>query len=479
MLLQTVDWIREVALARLRGSPSLTKLDTSPHKPIWRLVNAFAYECRKLAVDFSSFAVNIIPTEAVGVWLRRHAAAYGLTALDATTWEGPATLQADGALTPAFAAGLELVFSGDGTRYQTTAAVAASDWSGGYVTVTAESVTTGTVANKASGTAVTVVSPPAGLLSTATLGTATTEATDNETDPALQQRLGNRLAGMPAAGNCAEYRQWALEAIAANYGGSSNEAVDVCVYPRWDDAGGTHGTVTVAVFGSASPPRASRSVSAACRTDIAAYIATQRPIGATVTVEDPAPVGSVSPAVQVRCQPGYGRDWYTAPAITVASNVPASRRVNVSADPRLLIYPGMRVLLTSHTGTLIEQRVVVSTGANYLILDEWTTYDPDVGSDVNPGGPLWQSIYDAILEVFEELGTSDSDDSTRPRYPDSASERPSALRLGNLYAAVENITGVASCVWVSPAADQTNDETPGDPTEIITPQPLIDIDFLD
>jgi len=491
MLLQSIDWIRSVMLARLRGSRDLVGLDLSQRQPIWRIINAVARECHKLAVDFVAWSVNVIPTTATGLWLRRWAAAYGVTPIVATTWEGYVTLYADTGLTPAFAAGRELSFSGDSTTYQTTIPVAAGDWSGpgGSVTVAAESITTGTVANKDSGTALTVVTPPAGVLADALMGSTTTAALDNETEPLLQVRLGNRLAGMPNGENVAQYRQWALEAIASNYGGHSNEAVDAAVYPRWDDVAGARGTVTVVLFGPALPLADERIVSASCVTDVAAYIEqkTKKPIGSDLTVEATVPAyHAFGYEVEVRPKPGYEPDWYSpAPAATVVSTTPASRRVDLDTDMTPYIDVGDRIAFFCGVQDTTEQEIVQEVGApggggalGYVILREWPEAgDPQNATDVLPGGPLWQPAHDAIVAVHEALGPASSSTVGIDRWPIEEFERPSALNFSTLHRVLDNLTGVESCAWTQPTADIARVEPQADPITITCLVPSVTITF--
>ncbi len=459
LLLQSAEWIRDTALARLRGSRDLVNLATEEGTPIWRLVNAFAQEVRKVVVDFVAYSnTSIIPTKSAGIWLQRWMTAFGLTPIEETKWVGLVGLQASGAATPAFAAGLQLTFAGDSTIYQTTDAVLAGDWAGGACSKAAESVTLGTVANKANGTALVVTAPPAGLLATATLGATTTEATDAETEVAQQVRLGNRLSGFPASGNCAHYRQWVLEAISTNYGGHSNEAEDCAVYPRWDDAGAVHGTVTIALFGPQGYPASDREVSAACIADVQAYVDAQRPPGAVVTVESivGTPHG-LGLEVEVRPKPGYEPDWY-GPVVdfNVTGSVVGTRRVNLDADPTTYIFPGDRVILYCGADSAAEQEWVESVGANYIILREWPENGtPVIGTDVLEGGPLWQPVYDAIMELHDGLGPMTSTTASKQRWPIEEVERPSTVFLSELYYCVNAIEGVDSSDWNAPAADVT------------------------
>lgn len=83
LLMQTVEWIRSVALSRLRGSPALRNLDTAPGTPVERLVYTVAAEARKQVVNLVSFGnKSIIPTEATGDMLRRQCRAYGVEPIE-------------------------------------------------------------------------------------------------------------------------------------------------------------------------------------------------------------------------------------------------------------------------------------------------------------------------------------------------------------------------------------------------------------
>ena len=481
MLLQSLEWIRSTMLARLRGSPGLKNLDTSHKQPLWRLIDATARECRKLAVDFTAWSVNCIPTGSVGIWLRRWAAAFGVAPIEESKWTGLVTLYADTGLAPAVSAGLELV-AGDGTTYHTKFPVAAGHWSalGGTVNVPAESVTIGTAANKDSGTRLTVATPPAGVLADALLGATTTAARDSERDPSVQRRLGNRLSGNPGGGNAAQYRQWALEAIATNHKGHSAEAIDAAVYPRWDDVMGARGTVTVALFGPVLPITDRREVSAACCADVAAYINERKPMGANVTVESvDGQLYAFGLEVTVRPSPGYEADW-TSPGVMLAvlSTVPAALRVNLDADPRPHITAGNRAVFYCGATGATEQEVVREVGANYLILDEWPEYgDPAVASDVYPGGPLWQPVYDAVLGLHDALGPASSSTASIDRWPIEEYERPSTVHLSDLYTATDSVPGVASSVWTAPVADVTCHVAQADVIQMRCAAPTLTITF--
>lgn len=106
---------------------------------------------------------------------------------------------------------------------------------------------------------------------TATLEDIVTAGTDEETDEALRERFYAKVRLPATSGNAYHYQQWALEVAGA---GAAK------VFPL--DKG--PGTVTVLVVDS------DKSISPSLPETVAEYIETVRPIGATVTVENPEPL---------------------------------------------------------------------------------------------------------------------------------------------------------------------------------------------
>jgi len=193
MVAQTIEWIRAVMLGRMTGSPGLTEMDTTTGSPLWLELNAVAYEIRKVVVGIVEDSLNCIPFTSSGTWLDRWASTFLATGrLVATAWAGTITLNAEPGASPVVPINQEIVHA-NGTRYWTTQAVAAADWSapGGTVTVTAVALTLGTAANMANGTTLAVVSPPVGLRTACTIASTTTLGVAAESDTLLRRRLLN------------------------------------------------------------------------------------------------------------------------------------------------------------------------------------------------------------------------------------------------------------------------------------------------
>lgn len=133
---------------------------------------------------------------------------------------------------------------------------------------TASCETAGTIGNVYSGQMRAVTQAPN---VTAELIDIVTEGTDKENDEALRARFYIRARTPATSGNAAHYKQWALEVPGV---GAAK------VLPLQNGPG----TVTVLVVNS------NRNVDDSLAEKAAAYIETERPIGATVTVKSPETV---------------------------------------------------------------------------------------------------------------------------------------------------------------------------------------------
>lgn len=472
MIVQTVERIRAVLLARLVGSPGLTEVDTSPGSDLWLLCNAFAHEARKLVVGIVSQSLNCIPATASGIWLDRWAATLLLSGRAvATAWVGTITLQAETGETPTLPNASEIVHA-DGTRYQTTAPVAPADWVAGYVTVAAIAITLGAVANKTIGTSLSLVSPPVGCKSSCVLASTTTEGTDRETDDSLRARILIETSGRPGSGRAADYVAWALEWAAAN---GIDSVVDACVYPRWS-AVDPNEDVCIAPLG----PSGARIVTdAPTCVSLQTYLRDRAPIGAEPTVAGSGGIygtvtGTVSQIVcTVRPRPGYGADWVSpAPAFTVGGFDAPLLKITLGAgeDCTGIIAVGDRVLIVSAvgpTGQYTYELVVTEVdpaAGNYITVATWPFEAgsfPLIGSNILPGGPLYQPSVDALQAHFGSLGTQPSAAAGKPRYPANADRLPGWLYLSDLYRAVELVPGVESVLFATPATDLLANISPG------------------
>lgn len=143
--------------------------------------------------------------------------------------------------------------------------------SGGTVDVTAQCSTTGTTGNVDAGT-ITVIPYSIPGITAVTNSSGSTDGYDEEADAELLSRYLTQVRNPATSGNANHYQQWAL---------SVSGVGQVKILPLWNG----NGTVKVIIVDDNNATASSILIS-----NVAAYIETVRPIGATVTVTSPAPV---------------------------------------------------------------------------------------------------------------------------------------------------------------------------------------------
>lgn len=209
-----------------------------------------AYFLTQQYFQLENFIDLVLPDTAIGEYLDRAVAAYGISRKEATAAVREMTTSA------AVDVGTRWVISD--LVYVVTAELGDRLYE-----VTCE--TSGEVGNQYGGT-LKPISNIAGV--TAELGNIITAGTDEEVDEALRKRFFARVQLPATSGNAYHYQQWALEVTGV---GSAK------VFPL--DQG--PGTVTVLVVDD------NNDISEALPAAVAEYIETVRPVGATVTVASP------------------------------------------------------------------------------------------------------------------------------------------------------------------------------------------------
>lgn len=202
-----------------------------------------------------------------GAYIDRAAAGYGITRKEGTP--AGVDLTFTGTANAVVPAGTRCV-TADGLGFLTDEALTLGEDGSGTVSATADAV--GAVYNVPAQAVVTTQESVAGV-SGVTNDAAATGGTDPETDAALFARLDAYRRTPPTSGNDRHYYQWALEV-----NGIGAASVIRC----WDGPG----TVKVIVADMELRPVEEDKVA-----EVAAYIETQRPVTAEVTVESAEGVG--------------------------------------------------------------------------------------------------------------------------------------------------------------------------------------------
>lgn len=204
--------------------------------------------------------------ETSGRFIDKNAAGYGITRKPGTA--ASVLLTFTGSAGTTIPAGT-LCVTQDGLGFATDEALTLGESGSGTVTATADAV--GTAYNVRAGAIISMQQAVSGVTSL-TNEEAAAGGTDPETDAALFARLDAYKKTPPTSGNDRHYHQWAL---AVNGVGAAS------VIRCWDGPG----TVKVIIADMALRP-----VEEELRAEVAAYIETQRPVTAEVTVESAAGV---------------------------------------------------------------------------------------------------------------------------------------------------------------------------------------------
>nr|WP_297282966.1 baseplate J/gp47 family protein [uncultured Agathobaculum sp.] len=204
--------------------------------------------------------------ETSGRFIDKNAAGYGITRKPGTV--ASVLLTFTGSAGTTIPAGT-LCVTQDGLGFATDEALTLGESGSGTVTATADAV--GTAYNVPAGAIISMQQAVSGVTAL-TNEEAAAGGTDPETDAALFARLDAYKKTPPTSGNDRHYHQWAL---AVNGVGAAS------VIRCWDGPG----TVKVIIADMALRP-----VEEELRAEVAAYIETQRPVTAEVTVESAAGV---------------------------------------------------------------------------------------------------------------------------------------------------------------------------------------------
>jgi uncharacterized phage protein gp47/JayE len=205
-----------------------------------------------------------------GTYLDMRASEHGITRKTSVKSQGSVTLTGPiGTLVP------------QGTRLQTATNIffvtlADVTLTSGTATTNAEAEDGGLSGNVSAGTITALAPGDLYGVVTATNAANFDGGADTEDDASLLKRLKDRVQEPATSGNAAHYQQWALEVAGVG---------DAKVYPVWNGGG----TVKVVLLDTEKTSPSAQTV-----TDTTAYIESQRPIGATVTV-----IGAPETAINV------------------------------------------------------------------------------------------------------------------------------------------------------------------------------------
>ncbi|MDZ7804346.1 baseplate J/gp47 family protein [Thiohalophilus sp.] len=214
-------------------------------------------------------AKQVVPDTAEAEILERFATWWGITRKSATPAVGNIAITGtDGSVIPAGT----LWQRSDGAEFSTDEEVTIAS---GTATAAVTASEAGADGNTTAGSTLSIVSPIAGVDSSATVdGDGLSNGTDQETDDQLRDRLRQRVQEPPEGGAISDYKAWSREV---------EGVTRVWVMPQWDGAG-TVGVYVVRDDDDDFIPDAAEI------TAVQDYIDARRPVTADVTVYAPTPV---------------------------------------------------------------------------------------------------------------------------------------------------------------------------------------------
>lgn len=242
---KTYELIMEEALEEVSSD-----IDKREGSLIYDAIGPCAYQLAQTYFKMDNFIDLVMVDTAVGIYLDRKAAEFGITRKFAT-----AAIREVITTAPI---SVDTRWELNGLVYRITAIHTDMSYS-------ATCETKGTIGNVDTGV-LTSLDNISGV--TATLVGIELYGTDEESDDALRQRVYEIASKPSASGNATDYKTWATSVTGVG---------DAKVFPTWNGAG----TVKVLIVDN------NKDINPSLEVDVAEYIEASRPIGANVTVDSP------------------------------------------------------------------------------------------------------------------------------------------------------------------------------------------------
>lgn len=376
--------------------------DLSRESLLWKLTRTFAGGATDNHANIATVERDAMPDRAVGEALDRWAALLGVERKAATGSQKAGALRVYGSPTGAVVIGDELVSAG-GLRFE-VASNGTIPGGGTYVDVDIASIDTGRATRLEAGETLTFVSTPINIEESAELQIDLDEGgTDREQDGELRARVLNRLS-LPALGGAEnDYEQWALEVagIATAYCYPARAGLGSVDLVALKDATGT-----------------ARVLTAGEKTEVFDYIEAVRPVGVDFRVLDiTTKAVDVEIAVTPTGNPEVAFDWNDDTPLTVSTWTAGTRTLKFSASRPASMDVGDRIVLkpVAGDGTGQQYRIeAFGAAADEVILEEAPSPAPVATDVVYSGGPLVDTIRDAIIAHMSGRAVYASDEGPIP-----------------------------------------------------------------
>jgi uncharacterized phage protein gp47/JayE len=376
---------------------------------------------------------DLMPDTAEGAMLERWGAIRGVTRKSATPARKADALRIFGTVATVVPDATEYTHV-SGLRFRTSGANAIG--SGGYVDADVVAIDTGSQTRLAKGEQLTIATPLAGTEDIAELQLDLDEdGEDQESDGALRERVLSRFSDPPLGGAATDYEQWALE---------ETGIADAYAYPLRQGAGSVDLVALHAGSGTA------RILTEGERVALESVIDAKRPVAVKAFRVLKVMAETVPVEVEIldngSAASAFDFDDSSSPVV-LAYNA-GTRTVQLSAVRPATMDAGDRVVFArvDGTGTGRERVIESLSSTDSFVLEVDDSGDvPDVGAAIYSGGPLVESVREAIQAMFDELGSANPDDTQYGAWegnvdPDAISD------------AARDVAGVKRAYTIEPAA---------------------------
>lgn len=443
-LVQALDTFHDFVIGVARAL--LPTRDWSKRKTGWKFLRVVTMAVNDVHARVDGAIDDLLPDRASEPFLARWAFLKNVTRKPATVARKAAALRVYGtAGVGAVEIGMTLTHRASGLQYVVTENEAIV--AGTYIDVDIEAVEPGSAGRLSAGEKLYFDSIPTGIEEEAELTLdIDDDGDDQESLTAWRDRIVSRFRDPPLGGARADYETWSTEltGIATAY-----------VYPLRQGLG----SVDVAALHNGRG--SARLLSGGELTELEDHLDERKPVGVTLrvlVVEET--LTDVDVRIKTNGDAAYEFDWDDATTLSVSAWNGTTRELQFSTPRPASMAIGGRLTISPLAGGgdgvqhVIEQ--LVST--DRVILEDVPATAPVAGDSVYAGGPLVDPIRDAILEHFDELGTSNTD--AQIWGPWEANLRPENIaRISQSVVGVRKTTVDTPAATVEPADDPYPDDS--------------------
>lgn len=374
--------------------------------------------------------LDVMPDTAVGNFIDRHGAIYGVIRKGAIGAAGDSVYRVFGTPAAAVPTLEPLTHLPSGLQFETRSAGVID--ASGFLDVDIAAVSKGVATNLEALQELNFDSTPAGLQQAGQILVDLEGGLDSESDADYQARILDVIAEPELGGSRTDFEKWVLESAAF--------VATAFVYPNRNGGG------TVDLVALKSGRGTARILSAGERTTVFTSVEAERPVTATIRILET--VAEVTD-VEVLLLPESGAenvfDWDDSTPPTILTYVPATRLLTFAAPRPISMAAGDRLTVDDPLSDGREFEIESLSGGSAVVLVEDLGFAPTPANPIYSGGPLVAPARVRILALFDALGSANPDTKSYGAWEGN-------LRLSNLFETIQTTPGVLDSTILEPVA---------------------------